>query len=82
MSRTSNGISHPLTVDDLQGVQVFKRENDFANIEQGRFKIQCDASSHVGKQLSAGNVLQKHVEKLIGVVRPIHSDDERVRDSR
>ena len=70
--------SAALTIDDLQGMEIFKGERDLARVEKSRFEIERRLAPHVGKQFAARHIVEEHVEKLLGPVCPMQMDDERV----
>jgi hypothetical protein len=57
-------------------MQIFEGQCDLAYVEQRCSQIECASASHVREQLSAGHVVQEHVEKLIGVVCPMELYDK------
>ena len=57
-------------------MQILEGKGDLAYVEQRRSQVERSSASHVREELSAGYVIQEHVEKLIGMVCPIELNDE------
>jgi hypothetical protein len=59
-------------------MEILECERYFTHIEERCLEIKCAVTSHISKEFSSGHIVQEHIEKLVGMMRPMKSNNERM----